>query len=105
MPDLTINLCGRLTVERDGTRREDDLPGRQGRLAVAYLAINHRRPVAREELIGAIWGEDAGRQHAQSLNVIVSKLRRALGPDAVDGVRSDCLQLAPAAHVDLEEAA
>src|SRR4051812_29349865 len=104
MPPITINLCGRLTVEIDGERREDDLPGRQGRLALAFLALNHRRPVSREELITAVWGEEAGANHAQGLNVILSKLRRVVGPNVVEGVRRDSLQLTPQADVDLEHA-
>src|SRR5438132_3197419 len=35
-----IQLCGRMAIELDGGRVEGDLPGRQGRVLFAYLAIN-----------------------------------------------------------------
>ncbi len=34
------------------------LPGRQGRLLFAYLALNHGRPVRRNELVEARWADD-----------------------------------------------
>src|SRR4051794_41785925 len=80
MAPTTLRLCGRMAVEFAGVRRDGDLPGRQGRLALAYLALNHDRPVARDELVEAVWGDAAGRGHAQSLNGLLSKLRRALDP-------------------------
>ncbi len=48
--EVTIELCGQLSVSVDGRRREGDLPGRQGRLALAYLALNTGRPVTRRRL-------------------------------------------------------
>jgi DNA-binding SARP family transcriptional activator/tetratricopeptide (TPR) repeat protein len=101
MLPTTIRLCGRMAVELAGVLREGDLPGRQGRLALAYLALNHGRPVAREELVEAVWGEAAGRGHAQSLNVLLSKLRRALDPSVIEGVRTASLQLGDHVEVDL----
>ena len=80
---MTIELCGQLSVSVDGRRRESDLPGRQGRLALAHLALNRSRAVPRERLIAALWGDDAPAGHAQALNVVLSKLRRALGPDVL----------------------
>ncbi|HEX5781619.1 MAG TPA: hypothetical protein VFX80_06840, partial [Solirubrobacteraceae bacterium] len=71
---MTIELCGHLSVSVDGRRREADLPGRQGRLALAHLALNRNRGVTREKLIAALWGEDAPAGHAQALNVVLSKL-------------------------------
>ena len=90
-----------MTVEIAGERRDGDLPGRQGRLVLAYLALNHGRPVTREELVEAVWGEEAGRGHAQSLNVVLSKLRRALGQWVVEGVRTASVQLCADVEVDL----
>ena len=92
------------TVEQDGERRDDDLPGRQGRLALAYLALNRDRPVSREELVEAVWAEAAGQGSAQGLNVVLSKLRRALGPEVLEGARTQSVQLAPHVVVDLQEA-
>ena len=33
-----IQLCGRFVVDVDGSRIEDTLPGRRGRVLFAYLA-------------------------------------------------------------------
>ena len=80
------------------------MPGRQGRLALAHLALNRSRGVTRERLIAALWGEDAPAGHAQALNVVLSKLRRALGPDVLENAGERAVQLTPAATVDLDEA-
>src|SRR5438105_8373872 len=57
-----VQLCGRFVVELDGRRVEDELPGRQGRLAFAYLVCARNRSVTRDELLEALWpdGRDAG---------------------------------------------
>jgi DNA-binding SARP family transcriptional activator/tetratricopeptide (TPR) repeat protein len=100
--EVTIELCGQLTVSVDGRRREGDLPGRQGRLALAYLALHAGRPVTRERLIAALWGDDAPTGHSQALNVVLSKLRRALGAGVIENAGERAVQLTPAAHVDLD---
>ena len=99
---MTIELCGQLSVSVDGRRREGDLPGRQGRLALAHLALNRSRAVTRERLIAALWGEDAPAGHAQALNVVLSKLRRALGPEVIENAGERAVQLTRAAEVDLD---
>ena len=103
-PDVTIELCGHLSVSVDGRRCEGDLPGRQGRLALAHLALNRTRAVTRERLIAALWGEDASAGHGQALNVVLSKLRRALGPEVLENAGERAVQLTPAATVDLDAA-
>ena len=103
-PDVTIELCGHLSVSVDGRGREGDLPGRQGRLALAHLALNRSRAVTRERLIAALWGEDASAGHGQALNVVLSKLRRALGPEVLENAGERAVQLTPAATVDLDAA-
>ena len=52
-----VHLCGRLAVEWDGERIEDALPGRQGRLLLAFLTLNRKRPVRRDELVEALWSD------------------------------------------------
>jgi DNA-binding SARP family transcriptional activator len=99
---VTIELCGHLSVSVDGRRREADLPGRQGRLALAHLALNRKGGVTRERLIAALWGEDAPAGHAQALNVVLSKLRRALGPEVIENAGERAVQLTPSATVDFD---
>ena len=88
-----VQLCGRFVVELDGRRVEQELPGRQGRLLLAYLVSNRARTVTRDELLGALWpdGHDGG------LAPLLSKLRRVV---ALDGFRIDVVPL----RVDVEEA-
>ncbi len=99
-----VRLCGPLSIrvdERDVTSR---LPGRQGRLLLAYLALNRERACARGELIDVLWPEEPPAAADAALSALLSKLRRALGDGALSG-RSE-LQLTPGAPVviDVEEA-
>jgi DNA-binding SARP family transcriptional activator len=90
---------------RVGERRVDgDLPGRQGRLALAYLAVHRVRAVSRDELTEALWPSEPPPAAATALSALLSKLRRAIGPDALAG-RGELRLLLPApVWVDLEAA-
>ncbi len=93
-----VQLCGRFVVELDDRRVEDELPGRQGRLLLAFLVANRLRTVSRDELVGALWpsGRDGG------LAPLLSKLRRVLPLEglrpAVDGLWVDIEAAAAAVH-------
>jgi len=53
-----VFLAGRVAVETDGVVVDEGrLPGRQGRLLFAYLVAEQGRPVPRDELAEALWGE------------------------------------------------
>ena len=80
---LRIQLCGTFAVELAGQRLETKLPGKQGKLLFAYLVVNDDRPIVRDELVDAVWGGEAVGPDA--LNPLISKLRRALGPDRIQG--------------------
>jgi DNA-binding SARP family transcriptional activator len=67
-------------AERDGrVVDEKRLSGRQGPMALVYLALERARPVPIDELADAIWGEEPPRAWEPALSAIVSKLRSALG--------------------------
>ena len=103
--EARIQLCGRLVVRLGERRVEDRLPGRQGRLLFAYLALNRQRVLRRDELVDALWGDDVPAGVDTSLSALLSKLRRALGAGALEG-RSDVrLVLPAAAWIDIEAAA
>jgi DNA-binding SARP family transcriptional activator len=77
---LRLYLTGRVMAERDGrVVDEKRLPGRQGPLALAYLALERSRPVPIDELGDALWGESLPRAWETALSAIVSKLRAVLG--------------------------
>ena len=55
---LRIFLAGRVAVEADGLALDAGrFAGRQGRLVFAYLVAERGRPVLRDELAEALWGE------------------------------------------------
>jgi DNA-binding SARP family transcriptional activator len=68
-------------AERDGrVVDEKKLPGRQGPLALVYLALERGRPVPIDELADAVWGDALPRAWETALSAIVSKLRSSLSP-------------------------
>jgi DNA-binding SARP family transcriptional activator len=100
-----IQLCGRLSVELDGVELVGSLRGRQVPLLLAYLVLNRDRPVGREELIGALWPDQAPRSQDAAMRTLLSRLRSALGSDVVAGRDELALELPEPAWVDVEAAA
>lgn len=98
-----VQLCGRLVVRHEGRRVDGDLPGRQGRVAFTYLALNRHRLVTRVAVIDALWPEGAPALADTALNALLSKLRRAVDPSAIDG-RDGVRLVLPGAWVDVEAA-
>ncbi len=99
-----IQLCGRLVVELVGRRVEDALPGPKGRLLFAYLVLNRDRRMSRDELLTAIYGEEASPDQHPSLSVLLSKLRSAIGQELLTGRSEIELVLPRDAFVDVEAA-
>jgi DNA-binding SARP family transcriptional activator/DNA-binding CsgD family transcriptional regulator len=100
-----IELCGSLRVELEGERLEDALPGRQGRLLLAFLVLNRDRPVRRDELIDALWSGQGTPQSGDALlRPPLSRLRKALGQGRIEGRGELTLVLPPDAYVDWEAA-
>jgi SARP family transcriptional regulator, regulator of embCAB operon len=99
-----IQLCGRLVVELDGRRVEDALPGAKGRLLFAYLVLNRERRMSRDELLVAVYGEDASPDQHPSLSVLLSKLRSAIGQELLAGRSEIELVLPGDPFVDVEAA-
>jgi len=99
-----IQLCGRFLVELDGRWVEDALPGAKGRLLFAYLVLNRVRRLDRDELLTAVYGDDASPDHHPRLSVLLSKLRRVVGPELLTGRSEIELALRREAFVDVEAA-
>jgi DNA-binding SARP family transcriptional activator len=102
--ETRIQLCGRLVVRLDGQRIEDSLPGTLGRLLLAYLVLDRRRRIDRDRLLVAVYGEDASPDHQARLSVLLSKLRRVVGPGVLAGRAQIELLLPAGALVDVEAA-
>jgi DNA-binding SARP family transcriptional activator len=62
-------MVWRFAVAVDGLRIEGALPGRGGRLLFAYLVLNRGRPLLRDELLMAGWGQDAPTEARSALMV------------------------------------
>ncbi len=91
-------------MELDGVPRERDLPGAKGRMLFAYLVLNRSRTLERDELLMALWGDDASQENDAALRVCLSKVRRALGPERIPGKAHIGLDLPPDCLVDVEAA-
>jgi peptide/nickel transport system substrate-binding protein len=84
--ELKIFLAGRVAVEAYGVLVDEErFPGRQGRLLFAYLVAEQGRPVPRDELAEALWGEAPPATWEKALTVIASKLRGLLTECGLDG--------------------
>src|SRR4051812_15254679 len=109
---MRAHLTERVRVEvADTVLDEAGLPGQQGRLAFAYLLVEHRRPVPRDELADLLWSGEPPTSWEKGLAVVISKLRTALGAVGLgEGVLTHsfgCYQLNVPSEVwiDVEEAA
>lgn len=99
-----IQLCGRLVVELAGRRLEDELPGRQGRLLLAYLAASRARRATRPELVEALWPDGPPDAVEAAIASLLSKLRRVLGSGTLEGRGELRLALPTDAWIDVEAA-
>src|ERR1700755_2691486 len=99
-----IHLCGHLRLTMSGAARELALRGRQGRLLFAFLVLNRGRPVSRDALVEAIWGEDGDPPSEGALAPVLSRLRRAVAPATLEGRDNLLLSLPEPAWVDVEAA-
>ncbi len=100
-----IRLCGPLEVRTGDRELGESIPGRQGRLLLAYLAVNRDRACPRAELIDVLWPESPPAAADTALSALLSKLRRALGEGALTGRSEVRLTLPGDVTVDVEQAA
>jgi DNA-binding SARP family transcriptional activator len=107
---VRIHLAGRVMVESDELLLdEEQLPARQGRIAFAYLVLQRRRPVARQELAEAIWGEEVPEAWDAGVSALLSRLRSlfrrcGMDIDIVTLSRSVDLRMPEGAWVDIDAA-
>jgi YVTN family beta-propeller protein len=81
-----VFLAGRVAVETNGVVIDEArFPGRQGRMLFAHLVAEQGRPVPRDELAEALWGESPPTTWDKALTVLVSKLRGLLADSGIDG--------------------
>jgi DNA-binding SARP family transcriptional activator len=97
-----IQLCGPPVIELQGQRLDDRLTGHQSVQLFAYLVLNRHRVSSRDDVQRALWPDGPG--HASGLNPLLSKLRKVLGADLVEGRSGLRLRLPSDAVVDVEAA-
>lgn len=108
---LRIYLTAELCMAGGGHLiRAQAFPGRQGRLAFAYLVTERARSVPRPELAEALWPQQVPAASEVALSALASKLRMLLrhvgvaGTSLAAGDGSYRLELPPEAWVDTEAA-
>jgi DNA-binding SARP family transcriptional activator len=99
-----VQLCGTFAVELSGRRVDQALPGRQGRLLFGHLVLFRPRRVPRDSLVDALWGDSPPEAAGAALNVLISKVRAAVGPEVLRGRGELSVVLPEPAHVDVEVA-
>src|ERR671917_406441 len=78
---VEFKLLGPLEVEIDG--RVVAISGQRQRSLLGLLLLHANKPVSRDRLIDALWGERPPETAANSLQVAVHALRRLLGADRI----------------------
>jgi DNA-binding SARP family transcriptional activator len=110
---LRIYLTGRVCIEHGRSLLDErGFPGRQCRVAFAYLVCQRERPVPRDELAEVVWPGGTPPAWDTAVSALVSKMRRLLvtfAPADVCSISSNfgCYQLVSPhdAWIDVEAAA
>jgi serine/threonine protein kinase/WD40 repeat protein len=95
---MRFSLLGSL----EASREDGPVPlgGPKQRIVLAHLVLAANRVVSAEHLIDALWGEELPEDPKSTLQVYVSRLRSALGPDAVEAQAPGYLLRADRDEVD-----
>ena len=101
---VRIQLCGRFAFVVGGREMHHEVPGRRGRLLLAYLTAERDRLTDRRNLLDALWPDGGQDSAAASLSVILSKVRPLIAPAEITGRGTLQLRLPPGTTVDTERA-
>jgi DNA-binding SARP family transcriptional activator len=102
---LDVQLCGGLRVSCGGDEIVLRKTARQGRLALAYLALNHDRAVSRDELMERVWTDPDPLRVSASLSQTLSRLRQVLGRERLQRLPGGAVRLSGPLRVDVAQAA
>lgn len=102
--ELWVLVLGGFAICRDGQVGTGGVTSRKARTLLALLAVHHRRVRTVDHIIDALWGNRPPNRPEAGISTLVSRLRKALGQDAVVGDRNG-YRLGNSTRVDLYEAA
>ena len=77
---VDFRVLGPVEARADG--RPLQVAGSRQRALLALLLLRRGAPVSRERIVDDLWGEQDPKGSVNTVQVAVSRLRRALGPDA-----------------------
>ena len=85
-PRIQIHLFGTFAVEVDGVDVTAQLPGRKGRAALAYLAVQPEG-ASRDEFVTVLWPDKRPADPRANLRTLLSRIRDAIGNEALEDDR------------------
>jgi DNA-binding SARP family transcriptional activator/tetratricopeptide (TPR) repeat protein len=103
-PRTKARLCGPLGLEMDGVDVAPGLPGGQSTALLCYLLASPDRAADRDELIAVLWPETPPRDPQGALRPILSRVRRAVAPGAIEGRDRLRLKLPAPVWLDVDQA-
>lgn len=74
---MELNVLGRLEIRAEGEPVE--LRAKKAGALLAYLAVEHRRPITRERLATLLWGGTSDERARHNVRQALSKIRRTCG--------------------------
>ncbi|MET0701852.1 MAG: winged helix-turn-helix domain-containing protein, partial [Mycobacterium sp.] len=81
---MTLDFCVLGPLQVSVNRQPVPLGTPKQRAVLALLLINRNRPVPRDSIIDAIWGDSARADATHNLHVYVANLRKIFGSAGVD---------------------
>jgi len=109
---VRVTLTGRVALHGDDGVIGGSGLGAPAQLACAYLVLERRRPVSRDELAELLWTDDLPQSWKQLVRGVIAQIRVALREAGVSPTEAlttafSCyqIQLRPGTEVDVEQAA
>ncbi len=100
MAALEFRVLGPLEVRRDG--EVVPIPAPKQRALLGVLLLHANEPVAQEELIELLWGDDAPRTARASLQNQIHAIRRLLGAEVLERQPAGYIVHVESGRLDLE---
>jgi DNA-binding SARP family transcriptional activator/tetratricopeptide (TPR) repeat protein len=103
-PQTRIRLCGALRLEIAGREVGGALPGGQASALLAYLLSRREQSARRDELVEAVLPQRSPQDGGAALRPLLSRVRRAIAPAAIEGRARLRVVLPTPVWVDVDDA-